>query len=257
MSDGTASGHAAPDLVGLLAGEVGRDDTIAMGRHLRACRSCTGGLVDLVVAHGALTSAARADRELVAPSGRPDDDHTTTGAVVVLAPELERRERALSPLTPPSVHDEAQRTSGRRRRLVVVLASAAAVIALGVLGAVGVLTHDHPSTQPVVAQGSLQPLQAPRAATGSVTVLAQGTTRHMIVRTRDLAGLSSQKFYEVWLLDPATQKMLAVGVLPPSGNGDYEVTAGLMAGYSAVDVSLQSDDGNPAHSQTSVLRALL
>ncbi len=256
MSDGTASGHAAPDLVGLLAGEVGRDDTIGMGRHLRACRSCSGELIDLVVAHGALTSAARADRELVAPSGRPDDDHPTTSAVVPLAPGLERRERALSPLTLPSVHEEAQRTSRRRRRLVVVLASAAAVIVLG-LGAVGVLTHHHPSTQPVVAQASLHPLQAPSAATGLVTVLAEGTTRHMIVRTRDLAGLSSQKFYEVWLLDPATQKMLAVGVLPPSGNGDYEVTAGLMAGYSAVDVSLQSDDGNPAHSQTSVLRALL
>ena len=257
MSDDTARGHAPPDLGGLLAGEVGRDDTIGMGRHLRACRSCTGELIDLVVAHGALTSAARADRELVAPSGCPDDDRTTTGAVVPLAPEFERREPALPPLILPSVHDEAQRTSGRRRRLVVVLASAAAVIALGVLGAVGVLTHHQPSTQPVVAQGSLQPLHAPRAATGSVTVLAEGTTRHMIVRTRDLAGLPSQRFYEVWLLDPATQKMLAVGVLPPSGSGDYEVTAGLMAGYSAVDVSLQSDDGNPAHSQTSVLRALL
>ena len=257
MSDDTARGHASPDLVGLLAGEVGRDDTVAMGRHLRACRSCTGELIDLVVAHGALISAARADRELVAPSGRPDDDSTTTGAVVPLASELEPRERALSLLNLPSVHDEAQRTSGRRHRLVVVLASAAAVIVLGVLGAVSVLTHLHPSTQPVVAQGSLQPLQAPRAATGLVTVLAEGTTRHMIVRTRDLAGLSSQNFYEVWLLDPATQKMLAVGVLPPSGNGDYEVTAGLMAGYSAVDVSLQSDNGNPAHSQTSVLRALL
>ena len=257
MSDDTARGHDSPDLVGLLAGEVGRDDTIGMGRHLRACRSCTGELIDLVVAHGALSSAARADREFVDPSGRPEDAHTTTGAVVPLAPELERRERALSPLTLPFVHDEAQRTSGRRSRLVVVLASAAAVITLGILGAVGVLTHHHPSTQPVVAQASLQPLQAPRAATGLVTVLAEGTTRHMIVRTRDLAGLSSQKFYEVWLLDPATQKMLAVGVLSPSGNGDYEVTAGLMAGYSAVDVSLQSDDGNPAHSQTSVLRALL
>jgi Anti-sigma-K factor rskA len=256
VSDDTARGHAPPDLGGLLAGEVGRDDTIGMGRHLRACRSCTGELIDLVVAHGALTSAARADRKLVAPSGCPDDDRTTTGAVVPLAPEFERREPALPPLILPSVHDEAQRTSGRRRRLVV-LASAAAVIALGVLGAVGVLIHHQPSTQPVVAQGSLQPLQAPRAATGSVTVLAEGTTRHMIVRTRDLTGLSSQKFYEVWLLDPATQKMLAVGVLSPSGNGDYEVTAGLMAGYSAVDVSLQSDDGNPAHSQTSVLRALL
>jgi len=255
VSDDKARGHDSPDLVGLLAGEVGRDDTIGMGRHLRACRSCTGELIDLVVAHGALSSAARADRELVDPSGRPEDAHTTTGAVVPLAPELERRERALPPRTLPFVHDEAKRTSGRRSRLVVVLASAAAVFTLGVLGAVGVLTHHHPS--PVVAQASLQPLQAPSAATGLVTVLAEGTTRHMIVRTRDLAGLSSQKFYEVWLLDPATQKMLAVGVLPPSGNGDYEVTAGLMAGYSAVDVSLQSDDGNPAHSPTSVLRALL
>ncbi len=256
MSDDTAPGHAPPDLVGLLAGEVGRDDTIAMGRHLRACRSCAGELLDLVVAHGALTSAARADRELVAPSGRPDGDRTTTGAVVPWAPEFVPWERALPPLTLPSAQDEARRTSGPRRRLVVVLASAAAVIALGALGAFGVLAR-HPSTPPVVAQGSLQPLQAPRTATGSVTVLAEGPTRHMIVRTRDLGGLSSQKFYEVWLLDPATQKMLAVGVLPPSGNGDYEVTAGLMAGYSAVDVSLQSDDGNPAHSQTSVLRALL
>jgi anti-sigma-K factor RskA len=257
VSDDTARGHAPPDLVGLITGEVGRDDTIGMGQHLRTCQSCTGELIDLVVAHGALISAARADQELVAPSGRPDDDRTTTGEVVPLAPEFECRERALPPLILPSVHDEAQRTSGRSRRLGIVLASVAAVIALGALGAVGVLARHQPSTQPVVAQGSLQPLHAPRAATGSVTVLAEGTTRHMIVRTRDLAGLPSQRFYEVWLLDPATQKMLAVGVLPPSGNGAYEVTAGLMAGYSAVDVSLQPDDGNPAHSQTSVLRALL
>ena len=161
MSDDTAHGHAPPDLGGLLAGEVGRDDTIGMGRHLRACRSCTGELIDLVVAHGALSSAAHADRELVAPTRCPDDDRTTTGAVVPLAPEFERREPALPPLILPSVHDEAQRTSGRRRRLVVVLASAAAVIALGVLGAVGMLTHHQPSTQSVVAQGSLQSLHAP------------------------------------------------------------------------------------------------
>jgi anti-sigma-K factor RskA len=256
VSDDTAPQHAPPDIVGLITGEVGRGTTITTRRHLRACQSCTGKLIDLVVAHGALTSAARADRELVAPSGRPDDDRTTTGAMVPLAPEFERRERALPPLILPSAHDEEQRTSGRTRRLGIVLASAVAVIALGALGAVGMLAR-HPSTHPVVAQGSLQPLQGPRAATGSVTVLAEGMTRHMIVRTRDLAGVSNQKFYEVWLLDPATQKMLAVGVLPPSGDGDFEVTAGLMAGYSAVDVSLQPDDGNPAHSQTSVLRALL
>ena len=30
--------------------------------------------------------------------------------------------------------------------------------------------------------------------------------------------------------------------------------ADVMAGYSAVDISLQANDGNPAHSTTSVLR---
>ena len=256
MSDDTARGHAPPDLGGLLAGEVGRDDTIGMGRHLRACRSCTGELIDLVVAHGALTSAARADRELVAPSGCPDDDRTTTGAVVPLAPEFERREPALPPLILPSVHDEAQRTSGRRRRLCRAGVGRRRDRAGSARRRRRV---DSPPTLDATGRraGFVAATPGPRAATGSVTVLAEGTTRHMIVRTRDLTGLSSQKFYEVWLLDPATQKMLAVGVLSPSGNGDYEVTAGLMAGYSAVDVSLQSDDGNPAHSQTSVLRALL
>jgi len=142
------------------------------------------------------------------------------------------------------------------RPLAVVVTVAAAVIVLGALGA-SVVSGHRSAGQPVAAQGSLQPLQAPPSATGTVTVLAEGATRHMIVRTRDLSTPSSQTFYEVWLLDPATRKMLPVGVLPPSGNGDYEVTAGLMAGYSAVDVSLQSDDGNPAHSPTSVLRASL
>ena len=140
--------------------------------------------------------------------------------------------------------------------MAVVVTVAAALVALGALGASLVAGHRSPG-QPVVAQGSLRALQAPPSATGTVTVLAEGTTRHMIVRTRDLSTPSSQEFYEVWLLDPATQKMLPVGVLPPTGDGDYAVTAGIMAGYSAVDVSLQRDDGDPAHSRTSVLRAAL
>jgi len=61
----------------------------------------------------------------------------------------------------------------------------------------------------------------------------------------------------VWLLDPATLKMLPMGVLSPSGHGEYSVSATIMNGYSAVDVSLQANNGNPAHSQTSVMRAYL
>ncbi len=256
MSDDTAPGHDDVDLVGLLAGEVGRNDTLTIGRHLRTCRACTEELIDLVVAHGALTSAARADRELGDPTGFGSGDRTVVGAALTVAPDFQPEEDVLPPLNLAPEHDEAPRTAGRRRRLAVVLATAAAVILVGTLGTVAALTR-HSPTQPVVAEGALQPLKAPRAATGTVTVLAEGTTRHMIVRTRDLSTPSNQAFYEVWLLDPATQKMLPVGVLPPSGDGDYVVTAGLMAGYSAVDVSLQSNDGNPAHSRTSVLRAAL
>lgn len=255
MSDDAVFGHALPDVVGLLAGDVGRDDAIAAGRHLRACRSCSEELIDVVIAHAALTSASRANRDLADWSGGADGDGAGAGASAPPASGPETGEHALPPPAVPSVRDEAPRAPRTRRRLALVMATAAAVIALGALGAV--LVSRQPAAQPVVAQGLLQPLHAPRAASGNVTVLADGTTRHMIVRTRDLSTLPSQQFYEVWLLDPATLKMLSVGVLPPSGKGDYAVTAGIMSGYSAVDVSLQSDNGDPAHSQTSVLRASL
>jgi len=253
MSENDAVGQVHPDLVGLLVGETGRDGTIAMGRHLKVCPTCSEELIDLVVAHAALSSAARADRDLAVPPRDPNRVRSNGGPSAWSDPVPDPRASALPSLTLPAPSDEAPR---RRRRWAVVVTAAAAVVALGALGA-AVVPGDRSRGQPVVARGSLQSLQAPSSATGTVTVLADGATRHMIVRTRGLSSPSSQKFYEVWLLDPATQKMLPVGVLPPSGNGDYEVTTGLMAGYSAVDVSLQADDGNPAHSHLSVLRASL
>jgi hypothetical protein len=60
-----------------------------------------------------------------------------------------------------------------------------------------------------------------------------------------------------WLLDPVTLKMMPMGTLPPSGQASYGVSASLMAGYSAVDISLQANNGNPAHSAVSVLRGSL
>ena len=261
MSDDDAAGHEQVDLIGLLAGKTSRDETIAMTRHLRECPTCTEELIDVVVAHAALTSAARTDRALALPPRAPNGERAEAGPTYgsgLGAPGAS----PLPPLRLPPESDEGStrsrtpRTPRQRRRLAAIVAVAAALVALGVLGASVVAGRNSPG-QPVVARGSLQALEAPPSATGTVTVLAEGSTRHMIVRTQDLSTPSSQEFYEVWLLDPTTQKMLPVGVLPPSGAGDYAVTAGLMAGYSAVDVSLQRDDGNPAHSRTSVLRASL
>jgi hypothetical protein len=48
--------------------------------------------------------------------------------------------------------------------------------------------------------------------------------------------------------------MLPVGILPPSGAASFEISASLMSQYSAIDVSLQINDGDATHSSQSVLR---
>ena len=58
----------------------------------------------------------------------------------------------------------------------------------------------------------------------------------------------------MWLLDPATNKMLPLGLVAPGGTATFRIDAGLVADYHAVDISLEADDGDPAHSVTSVLR---
>jgi hypothetical protein len=51
-------------------------------------------------------------------------------------------------------------------------------------------------------------------------------------------------FYEAWLLQPASGKMLPVGVLlTPGSPVSYRLPATLTLGYSDVDISRQADDG--------------
>lgn len=251
MSSREGPDHDRPDLVGLLAGELGRAETIDMARHLRTCPGCAEELIDVAAANGALISAARVGRDLAMP-GFNDGGAGLTDR----APGRVDDRDALPALTLPPKSGPPMRPRGRnrRRRRWSVAAVAAAVIV--VLGALGVTAprFSRSSKRPIVAQAALRPLDAPPSATGSVTVAVDGSTRELTVRTRDLARPPSQSFYEVWLLDPATLKMLPMGVLPPSGSGFYAVAASVMSGYSAVDVSLQPNNGNPAHSQTSVLR---
>ena len=166
-----------------------------MTRHLKVCPTCTEELIDVVVAHAALTSAARVDRAVALPPRIPSDEHSGEGPTTSSGPGTS----SLPPLIVPTELHEEQRTSRkppRPHRLAVLVTVAAALVALGALGASVVAGHGSPG-QPVVAQGSLQVIQAPPSATGTVTVLAEGTTRHMIVRTRDLSTPSNQEFYEV------------------------------------------------------------
>ena len=234
----------APDLVGLLTGDLSRDDALTAAAHLETCSTCTTELIDLAVANAALRSAELVDRML---------DEPVEPLPPLTAPLDEAPADGLGEPAPVA----ATGRGPRRRPRTWVVAAAAVVVTLLVATVAVVAVGHRRGVGTAVASAPLHTLQAPSGATGSVAVFAQGSTRTLRVAARQLPQPADRYFYEVWLLDPATQKMLPMGVLSPSGNGQYSVSASIMDGYSAVDVSLQANDGNPAHSQTSVLRATL
>jgi hypothetical protein len=89
---------------------------------------------------------------------------------------------------------------------------------------------------------------------GHVSVHATSAELVMIVTTTGLPVLQANHFYEVWLLAPTTNKMLPLGVLSVTGRSTFTISRPLMSQFSAIDISLQDNDGRPQHSKTSVLR---
>ena len=67
-------------------------------------------------------------------------------------------------------------------------------------------------------------------------------------------------YHEVWLLNRDGQRMFALGVLPSSGDASYWLPPPLddrLDGYETVDISLEPEDGDAAHSQHSLVRGQL
>lgn len=77
----------------------------------------------------------------------------------------------------------------------------------------------------------------------------------------DLSGAEPKEgeFYEVWLLDLEGGKvkdLVALGTIDASGH--YKISQSVdISRYNTVDVSVEPDDGNPAHSGVSVVRGEL
>jgi hypothetical protein len=217
--------HCSEELSSLLSGELGREETHRVVAHLRECGECTGELVSVAVAYGSLRAARRAEESL-SPSS-----------------EVQGRES----LEQPPLH--LPLAKARRRPFLVAAAALVVVVAVG-LGLV--LGRSSPS--PIYALATLHHMDAPATATGRVTVRSTSRVKEMGVTTTGLPALPANHYYEVWLLQPQTNKMLPVGLLPPSGQGTYAVSGSIMSQYSAVDISLQTNNGDPAHSRFSVLR---
>lgn len=224
--------HCDEELFSLLTGELGREETSAVVAHLRECGECTAALISVAVAFGSLRAARRAEDEL-----RSDRQ-----AAVDEGPRLSEDVTAQPPLrfTP----------HGERR---VVRLVAAAVLLIGCATAVAV-SLGRSSGPAFSALASLHHMDAPSGAWGKVTVSSSSDARQMVVVTAGLPSAPANHYYEVWLLQPSSNKMLPVGLLSPSGTGTFSVSKTIMSQFSAVDISLQVNDGNPNHSPYSVLR---
>ncbi|WP_055717082.1 anti-sigma factor [Streptomyces torulosus] len=102
----------------------------------------------------------------------------------------------------------------------------------------------------------LAPLAVPRAA-GTVRLVRGPEAEREVTVT--VTGLPrSDGYYEVWLMDRTHTRLVAMGVLGPDGTATLPLPARIDLGrYPLIDVSAQEDNGNPAHSGTSVVRGAL
>jgi hypothetical protein len=236
------SEHVETELVPLLLGELGREQTIMVAGHLRSCPTCASELVATVIAHGSLRAAARAGAAL-------DSSASATDVPRVLQEE-QSEQPPLRFLAKRSFRQPLRRRSAGSGSLVRVAAVALVIAAAGI----GWFVASGSGPAPVAATATLARMVAPSDANGTVVVRIFGADRQMSVATGHLPAAPANDFYEVWLLQPATNKMLPVGVLSPTGSGSYTISATIMSQYGAIDISLQANNGNPAHSKTSVLR---
>jgi hypothetical protein len=240
------------DLPLLLTGELDRGRLQEVVGHLRGCPDCGSELVETATAHAALTAA----RRTLGPS--------SVGSESVAA-EVDSDESltALPPLSPlPPLSRPASRQPAPR---VVLAAVAAAVVVALALGGIAVTGHwpGGNAARPTAAarQAALAPVPSATGtatapgASGVVRMTGPGDRTDMTIRTTGLPEPVTGHFYYAWLLDPTTNKMLPLGVVDADAPASFEVSSNLVGRYSAVDISLQADDGDPAHSPVSVLRA--
>ncbi len=228
-----AAMHPSDELVALIGGELDLATLREVVRHVRRCPHCQSELVEVAAGLGALR-AVEAD-------GLDDIAEPPPLAVH----PLEIAPSADTTSSPPQPR-------GSRRRLTVVVAAAAAAVVV-VLSAGAVVQSRNAVEAPavsaeLVAKGAVD-------AGGVVTMTDAAGDQVMSVSTTQLPAPPTGSFYEVWLLQPDTGQMLAVGVLPDNRSATFALPADIVANYQAVDVSLQPDNGVIAHSGDSVLRA--
>jgi hypothetical protein len=252
-----------PDLVALTRHELSNADALAAGEHTGGCDTCRDELTELVVGAAVIGRAARTLQETLGPAPAGAVGRAAGAGAVGAVGGVD-----LPPL-PPLPRPRARRTPVGGRWVPV--AAAAVAVVVGVLAALALGPAGDRDALPERAGGaSLAPAVPTRSValgpveagattgpSGRVTLATGDAATTLTFVTDDLPEVAGDEFYEAWLLDPATAKMLPLGVVREGTAATFEVATTLLDRYGALDLSLESDDGDPQHSAVSVLRGTL
>jgi hypothetical protein len=239
------------DLPAMLTGELSPSRERAVAEHLDECDPCRRELAVVARASAWLQDAIRLDvvTEMLPGSSAAESESESAPVTSADLPPLQLPRHSWSPA-------RTSRRGPARPHAARWLAAAAAVVLLvaGVLGGVVVGRASNDSSGTAVALHPVTGGLSVGNAAGEAKLSASGG---MHLAVNGLPTPPGSDFYEVWLYDPPTGRMLSVGVLPANGKGSYSLPSSLKNTYSAVEISLEPNDGNPEHSKVSVLRGPL
>ena len=143
--------------------------------------------------------------------------------------------------------------SKRRRRAVPMFLAVAAALLLAVV--VGVQLNGDDEAD-VVASVELvnDGLQVPNPDSANAELVSVEGGYALEGSVPDLPA--TEGYYELWVIDTEVEGMYSLGEV--SGSGRFDLPAGVdPADFPVVDVSVEADDGDPAHGGQSIWRGVL
>lgn len=167
-----------------------------------------------------------------------------------LALPVEELPRAPAPAAAPSPPRRAWWSPGRA---ALAGAFAAVLVAAGIGIGIGLGGEDGESAN--ARSVDLAPLEADGSVASGVLTLEGGGSEAEL--TVDGLPESGSGYYELWLLDDDGETV-SLGSFKVGADGKATASVSLPVdpeNYRSFDVSIESDDGDPAHSGNSVLRA--
>jgi anti-sigma-K factor RskA len=224
--------HVDELIPGYLAGVLDADERRAVEEHAATCPSCATLLHELRPAAEALVDGSI--------------DHPTRLAAVFAGID--------QPSEPLPTLAARRRTRWLRPAGLLVAAAAIAVIAFGV----GRSTAPGGTPRDGAPLAQLSALAGERGA-GKAVLASEHGVRYVRLRLSDLPAVTADGYYEAWL-GRNDGGMIALGTFRPhtDGSADLLLPLPVDAGrFDFVDVSAEPGDGNPAHSDRSVVRGLI